>query len=66
MEIFILFKFIVRCDVEQAFRVEILFNNTDSSMELGVVSANDVLFQTKMLRAAADIEDRTGMVSDVQ
>lgn len=57
-------KDIVRHD--PAFRAEILFNNTDSSMELGLASSGDQGFVHKIVETVGAIEKKTGLVSDVR
>jgi spermidine synthase len=48
------------------FRAEILFNSTDTTMEMGIVNIGDGLFVEKLMEAVAKIETATGLVSDVR
>jgi hypothetical protein len=48
------------------FRAEVLFNSTDSSIELDVFSSEDPLFVHHIRDVIANIENRTALVSDLR
>jgi spermidine synthase/S-adenosylmethionine/arginine decarboxylase-like enzyme len=51
---------------EPVFSAEVLFNNTDSSVAMGVVSSGDRQFVQHLLDVVASIEKKTGLVSDIR
>jgi S-adenosylmethionine/arginine decarboxylase-like enzyme len=51
---------------EPVFRAEVLFNSSDSSMELGIMSSGDDLFFDHLVNVTTSIEKVTGLVSDIQ
>lgn len=52
--------------VDPVFRAQILFNNTQGSMEAGIVSSGDAKFVDRLLRVIGNIESKLGLVSEVQ
>ena len=51
---------------EPVFRAEVLFNSTDSSLEMGVTLSRDPLFFQHLVDAVTRIEKQTGLDSDVR
>mmetsp|Transcript_32480 Transcript_32480/g.48081 ORF Transcript_32480/g.48081 Transcript_32480/m.48081 type:complete len:1218 (-) Transcript_32480:1455-5108(-) len=48
------------------FRAEVLFNSTDTTLEMDVISSGDEGFVKRLLAVTADIEKETSLVSDVR
>ena len=51
---------------EPVFRVEVLFNTTDRSMELGVTSSGDEHFIHRLTGMVADVEKESGLSMEVR
>ena len=51
---------------EPVFRGEVLFNSTDSSIEMNVMSSGDNKFLPKLLKTVSNIETRTGLVGEIR
>jgi hypothetical protein len=59
----------IRLDVVKlnpVYRAEVLFNSTDSSMELGVVSSGDEQFIDHLVGIVADVEKESGLSVEVR
>ncbi|GAX21114.1 hypothetical protein FisN_1Lh211 [Fistulifera solaris] len=52
--------------LEPVFRAEVLFNNSDSSMEMGVLSSGDDRFFENLLAVCQSIEKETNLEADVR
>mmetsp|Transcript_11539 Transcript_11539/g.13218 ORF Transcript_11539/g.13218 Transcript_11539/m.13218 type:complete len:1224 (+) Transcript_11539:116-3787(+) len=48
------------------FRAEVLFNGTDTSLEMDITSSGDDGFVSRLLDIVSGIEKKTGLVSDVR
>lgn len=51
---------------EPVFRAEVLFNTSDSSIEMGLVLTDDETFTKHLMHVISKIENKTGLVSDVR
>lgn len=51
---------------DPVFRAEVIFNSSDTSMEMGFVSTGDKGFVEKIYESLPILEQKTGMVSDVR
>ena len=51
---------------EPAYRAEVIFNSTESSLELGIFSSGDDSFYSHLFDVIRSIEQKTGFVSEVQ
>lgn len=53
-------------DHDPCFRAEVLLNSTDSTVELDVLSSGDDSFVSRLVAVVSNIEDSTGLVSEVR
>jgi hypothetical protein len=51
---------------DPAYRARVLFNSTDSSLEMGITTSGDVDFVQHLTDTVAKIEVETGLVSDLR
>jgi hypothetical protein len=53
-------------NVEPAFKSNVFFNNSDTSLEVTTLSSGDAYFITNLKEATSNIEERTGLVGDIR
>jgi hypothetical protein len=51
---------------DPAYRAHVLFNSTDSSLEMGITTSGDTDFVQHLMDAVAKIEEETSLVSDLR